>query len=130
MNMDLVKEIGLNLFEIQWLLSTYIKSSNENDGKYKFKMNLDSMYNNMDNIVRFMDDHKGLKYDGPTRFIFGENSEYYNINRDKSIINEYFPDNKINVINNVGHLLHIQKPNEFKLLVKDMLQDIDPLPNE
>jgi pimeloyl-ACP methyl ester carboxylesterase len=94
----------------------------QKDGKYKWKINLDALKSNIDEI---MDGFSNLQ---PSRerqlpesiFIKGEKSPYIH-DDDQLIINKFFPGSQIVTIPNAGHWIHAEQPELFIKTVRYFL---------
>jgi len=84
---------------------------------FKWKINIKVLYSNLNEIVKEVKLTENIK-DVKTLFIFGEVSPYFN-NKDKHIINKHFANVEIKIIKDAGHLLHIEKENDFLQLIED-----------
>lgn len=113
--------------EIDIQLSKSIKEKNlrqfllknikrKNDGSYKWALNIAALKDNLRNILDGINPEQmnNLKPIGgfPCLFIKGENSDYIN-KSDKEMINKLFLYSEIITINNSGHWLHAEKPDEL-----------------
>ena len=54
-------------------------------------------------------------------FIGGKNSNYIN-SEDHIVINNFFPNAKIEMVEGAGHWIHAEKPEEFLTLINDFLR--------
>ncbi|MDA3925388.1 MAG: alpha/beta fold hydrolase [Kiritimatiellae bacterium] len=61
-----------------------------------------------------------MPYEGKTLFLGGEKSPY-RIASQKTLILSWFPNAQIEIIQNAGHLLHADQPEEFCALVRNFL---------
>ncbi|MCD6556723.1 MAG: alpha/beta fold hydrolase [Bacteroidales bacterium] len=96
-----------NYFQLQLILKN-IKTENK---KFVWKINIDALYNHLNemrNKIKPTEKMQKIK----TQFIFGENSPYFN-KEDRIYIKENLPQAEIKIIPNAGHLVHIEKQQEF-----------------
>lgn len=88
------------------------------EGGYEWKMNLESIYKNYENITA------GIKSDtafsGETLFMRGGKSKYVS-NEDFAEIEKLFTNAELKTIEGAGHWVHAEKPNEVVELVKEFL---------
>ena len=84
-----------------------------------WRFNIDILLEQVSNIQE-ADFIKGV-CDIPTYFIKGEYSNYINKD-DKRLIREIFSEVNIFTINNVGHFLHTENPEEFCNIILDILK--------
>lgn len=89
------------------------------DGSYGWKMNLEDIYENYDNIIAGID--APWPYGKPVLFIRGGKSDYI-LDADKAEIEQSFPYAEFKTIDNVGHWVHAEAPDEFLAIVMDFLK--------
>jgi esterase len=77
------------------------------DGRLRWRVNLDIFAQAAPNIVAFP--FSDLTFTGDCLFLMGGDSRYL----DESAISRCCPTAKIQTIENVGHWLHVEKPQEF-----------------
>ena len=105
-----ISDIGLR----QFLLKNIDRNP---DGGYCWKMNLKTIFNSYDKISEGVPQKS---VDVPTLFIKGANSPYIkaeDLNRYRLI----FPQAKLGVIENAGHWVHADKPEEFFKLSSEFI---------
>lgn len=86
---------------------------------YQFKMNLEAIYKNYDNILAGIE--SGDSFDGDTLFIRGGKSNYVLENHHQAIF-DLFPNAKIETVEGAGHWVHADKPKELLELVLNFLE--------
>uniref|UniRef100_A0A1B6E5J2 sn-1-specific diacylglycerol lipase ABHD11 n=1 Tax=Clastoptera arizonana TaxID=38151 RepID=A0A1B6E5J2_9HEMI len=101
---------------LQFLLTNLVEKPKKH---FKWKLNLQSIYENLDHICSFSCDI-GKEFTGPTLFIAGENSDYIS-SKHHGIIKKIFPDSEIKYIPGAGHWVHAEKPNDFLKIVTDFI---------
>jgi len=79
-------------------------------GKLGFRFNFDVLKNKMDEIGDNIDPMS--VYEGPALFLRGDRSEYIQPN-DFASIKKHFPNAEIENIDNAGHWLHAENPEQF-----------------
>lgn len=89
-------------------------------GHYKWRVNLDSIIHNFNNIATFPT--VGTSCSVPTLFIVGANSDYVRC-EDHEEIKRLFPAVKFVTISGAGHWVHADKPNELLLVTKEFIQN-------
>ena len=97
----------VNYFQLQLILKN-IKTENK---KFVWKINIDALYNHLNEIrdeIKPTIEMQKIK----TQFIFGGNSPYFN-KEDRIYIKENLPQAEIKIIPNAGHLVHIEKQQDF-----------------
>jgi pimeloyl-ACP methyl ester carboxylesterase len=105
-----INEIGLR----QFLLKNIDRNT---DGGYCWKMNLKTIFDSYDNINAGVP--KNL-IDVPTLFIKGSKSPYIKA-KDFNSYRLIFPQAKLGVIENAGHWVHADKPDEFFKLSSEFI---------
>ncbi len=116
--------------EIDQALAAYVASqsvrqflmknlSPDGPGQYRWKINLDGIYQNYDRINVGME-ADGL-YEGPSLFIRGGASDYV-AEEDLEIIRSYFPEADLVTLPGAGHWLHAEAPDAFAQHVLAFLQ--------
>lgn len=88
-------------------------------GILAWRFNLESVGNNIQNVG---DDLLHQKFEKPTLFIRGGNSNYI-VDEDIPAIETAFPASRIATIPNAGHWLHAENPQLFFKLVDDFLKE-------
>ena len=107
-----VKEKGVKQFLLKNL---YWKEKKQ----LTWRMNLPVLEASMDEITAGMGEQK-VKV--PSLFIRGENSHYI-LDSDIRVIKEQFLQTEIATIQNAGHWVHAEKPNEFFSVVMDFARE-------
>jgi len=86
-----------------------LQNLNRADNGFQWRLNLPAILDNIEFISGFPDIGPDTQYSRPALFLGGKNShfiqaEYHNVIRD------YFPRASIELIENAGHMLHIEQP--------------------
>ena len=81
--------------------------SRDKNGGFQWKMNLDAIYKNYQNILDAV--IGDIPFDGESLFIKGGLSDYINTEAEKAI-EQYFPYATIQTIENAGHWVHADAP--------------------
>lgn len=88
------------------------------NGQYYFQCSLEYIANGYDQI---MQGYEGdAKFDKPTLFIKGGNSDYIQMEH-KAVIDKILPSSSVKIIQNAGHWLHAEKTTAFNKIVSDFL---------
>jgi len=87
------------------------------EGKFAWKINVTGLAENYPNLRASVG---GTPFAGPTLFIRGAKSEYIRAVGEPSIP-EFFPGAEIKTIENAGHWVHADAPEEFVRLVREFL---------
>jgi len=101
-----IKDLTVRLF----FLKNLMRGDN---GKFKWKMNLEMISKNYEKIVGTV---CGKPFDRPCVFIRGEHSDYV-LDKDWPEIKKYFPHAELVTIPKAGHWVHIDAPHIFKTIV-------------
>lgn len=132
--LSLMKSINLEEFseyrELSKLLLPYgetvknviIKNIAKVDGKFSWKINVNSLLNNLPEIMEGLDpdDFIDNKVKVETLFLQAENSNYIT-SSDKKLIDFIFSDYSIQVIPDAGHWLHYDNPSGTLAAIKIFL---------
>lgn len=101
------------------LRSFLLQSLSLNDGDPHWRLNLDALNNNMQQIIGFCDVNGS--YNGPSLFLRGKASDYV-LPEHEAKIGTLFPNYRIETIDNAGHWLHAENPRAFEQAVSDFLE--------
>jgi len=113
-NFNTLRELSKFLeIEIQnyFLIQLTLKNIKKEKEGYEWKINLNSIYFHLDAMrkeIKLSKNVKGIK----TLFLFGGNSPYFR-KEDEIFIKEHFINYEIKIVSGAGHLIHIDKKNEF-----------------
>jgi len=83
-------------------------------GQLAFRFNLPALLETQNNIGEAL--LEGAQFSGPTLFIKGEQSDYI-LEDDLTLIQSHFPNSNLVEINNAGHWVQAEKPQEFEKVV-------------
>jgi len=106
-----IKNQGIRLFLLKNL------KRNENGG-YKWKMNLELLAKNIETIIGLSDIPFPINI--PTLFIRGGESNYI-LDSDFEEIEKLFPQSEIETIDGTGHWIHAEKPMELLEVVEEFV---------
>ena len=87
-------------------------------GRLGLRINLPVLAQNSGEVGQALD--RDSHHGGPTLFLRGGRSSYI-LETDKMGIKHHFPNNEIITINNAGHWLHAENPDEFYRIVTEFL---------
>jgi pimeloyl-ACP methyl ester carboxylesterase len=90
----------------------------ETPGQLAFRFNLKVFTAKIEEVGKALDEDQ--KFDKPTLFIRGGNSQYI-LDEDFDSIKNHFPKAEIKTIPNVGHWLHAENPQAFFEIVSEFL---------
>jgi pimeloyl-ACP methyl ester carboxylesterase len=91
----------------QFLLKNLNRTENK---KLAFRFNLAVLSERMEEIGENISSSES--FDGPTLFLKGDRSEYVT-NQDTEEIKKHFPKAQVETIENAGHWLHAENPDQF-----------------
>ncbi|XP_059622851.1 protein ABHD11 [Phlebotomus argentipes] len=93
----------------------------KDESGFQWRFNIQGLLDNVEtSIAQFPAEMLEGKFAGPTLFIGGADSQYINP-KDLPRIQQSFPQARLEFVANAGHLVHVQKPNEFLDLVTNFL---------
>ena len=90
----------------------------EEDGHYRWRINIDGITSNYDNIWRGIEG--GRSFNGRTLFLKGADSDFI-IEEYMERINCLFPSYRLETIEKAGHWLHVDQPDKVKSLLAGFL---------
>jgi pimeloyl-ACP methyl ester carboxylesterase len=82
------------------------------DGRLRWRINLDALAANMAVLTGYPDDLEGRRYDGPAFFLAGAESDYV-LPAYHEAIRALFPQAEIDAIEGAGHWVHAEQPRAF-----------------
>ena len=96
----------------------FMLNLSRSDDTLAWKFNLSAIKNHMAEIMNFPSGN--FKFFGPTLFVSASDSDYIqNIHLKK--IENTFPNFKLEVLENCGHWVHSEKPNELLFIINSFL---------
>jgi len=107
-----VKEFGVRQFILKNL------TRNE-ENQFAWKINLEAIEQNIETLGSGLTE--GQTFDKKTLFIGGSKSDYIQ-QKDHQTIQNHFPQADIRMVEDAGHWVHAEKPEELKTLVLEFLQ--------
>ena len=96
-----INDLKLTRFVLQNLMRS--------DTGYQWRINVPKIEENIDLINKFPKNIDNLKWDNPALFLGGQNSSFIQLQFTGAIL-ELFPAAEIELIENAGHMLHIEQP--------------------
>jgi pimeloyl-ACP methyl ester carboxylesterase len=108
-----VPDAGVRAFLLQNLVPA--------DEGLRWRVNLDAVVADMDDIMGFPAFPADARYGGPTRFIAGERSPYLGPD-DLELIRSRFPQAELDVVPDAGHWVHAEQPAAFLERLRAFLQ--------
>jgi len=107
----------------EWGIRQFLlKNLSKKEGKYRWKANVQAIFDNYDQIIA---NSLGPfhQFDNPTLFIKGGQSPRYIEYDDWPTILNYFPDARLETVEEAGHWVHAEKPKELLDLVLSFLRE-------
>ena len=105
-------------------LRDYLLQNLQRDGEqWRWRNNLPVLHANMAAISAFPEAEPGSAYEGPSLFIYGEDSNYVKSDY-YPVIRRYFPYAQISGIENAGHWLYSERPRDFLELLRSYLNKL------
>jgi len=92
--------------------------SRSKDGHYRWKMNLESLYRNYDNLLAPPEADE--PYEGEALFIRGGNSPYVQ-DEDLGLIYDWFPNARVETVAGAGHWVHVDAGEELLGLIHSFI---------
>ncbi len=87
---------------------------------FRWKVNLDAIEQSISELQSFPVIREDCQYSDKTLFIGGDRSEYLK-HQYHSQICKWFPNNKIIMLPNAGHWVHVEQPEHFIQAVRDFI---------
>ena len=87
---------------------------------YDWRINLPALSAAMGELAAFPPELKGMIFDGPTTLLIGSQSDYVSTG-DRALFRDYFPKARIVEIEDAGHWVHADRPDEFIAALEEAL---------
>jgi pimeloyl-ACP methyl ester carboxylesterase len=94
------------------------------DGGWRWRLNLELLERDLENLRGFPDPPDGAVYEGPVLWISGANSTYV-LPGDRERMDELFPSTRLVTIKNAGHWVHSEQPEVFLATVRRFLDAVE-----
>lgn len=105
-----------DIFILQLIQKNIRKNKN---GYFEWKINVEVLNANLNEIIKEVELSESIN-DIASLFIFGGHSPYYE-KSDIEQIKKTFKNVEVKIIKNAGHLLHIEKENDFISIINDFI---------
>ncbi|MCL2913990.1 alpha/beta fold hydrolase [Shewanella corallii] len=99
-----------------------LKNLQRGDEGFGWKLNLSGLQECYSHLIDWP--YTGLKYEGPTLFVRGDQSDYVLSDHRQAILAQ-FPSVQAKTIVGTGHWLHAQKPAQFNRIVEHFIDKAD-----
>lgn len=106
-----IPEIGVQQFLLKGL-------GRDDEGNFAWKFNLPVIYDNYSKVLEAVQPEE--TFDGPTLFISGGKSNYVQM-EDHAEILDFFPNAEFEILENAGHWIHAESPQEFITSTRNFL---------
>jgi pimeloyl-ACP methyl ester carboxylesterase len=90
------------------------------DGHWRWRLNLAALRAHIADIMDFPEPPPGARYDGPTRFVYGGDSDYLQPEH-AEVIRRWFPNATSTGIPNAGHWVYADRPSAFAGVLRGFL---------
>lgn len=107
-------------FGVRQFLLKNLKRTDDNKG-FAWKLNLSVIKNNIERIGEGLEHDKKAKVEKPALFVRGAKSQYIK-DEDEKLIKSIFPLAKLATIENAGHWVHAEQPQQLFEVVSEFLQ--------
>jgi pimeloyl-ACP methyl ester carboxylesterase len=107
-----------------FLLQSLVREGLGDGGGWRWRLNLDVLERDLEELRRFPDPPPGATFDGPVLWIAGANSHYV-LPQDRSRMDELFPGTRLVRIKNAGHWVHSEQPEVFLDTVRQFLSLVE-----
>ncbi|MFQ3579793.1 MAG: alpha/beta hydrolase [Bacteroidales bacterium] len=104
-------------------ISVILKNIKKSDNKFQWKINIEAIKNNLPEILKGLDIDNFIekKIEVPVIFLKGADSDYIS-STDIKMIKFIFSNSEIKIVENAGHWLHVEKPVEVSLYIKEFFE--------
>jgi len=104
----------------RWLTQFLLQNLIRDDKGFKWQLNLLAIRLNIDHISQFPQIDDGVQFNLPTLFLGGAESDFIREEYHETVYG-YFPQAQIRMIDNAGHMLHIEQPSIVLESIKAIL---------
>lgn len=115
---EVQEELMSKLGDLSIVLFLMKNLDRQSDGSYSWKANILALYNNYQNIINGIEIKEPIRND--ILFVKGGNSNYIS-NKDSDDISKMFLKSNLITIENAGHWVHAEKPEELLFVINDFL---------
>jgi pimeloyl-ACP methyl ester carboxylesterase len=107
-----------------FLLQSLVREGLGPGAGWRWRLNLDALERDLDQLRGFPDPPPGARFDGPVLWIAGTNSTYV-LPRDRARMDELFPTTRLVRIKNAGHWVHSEQPEIFVETLRRFLDRVE-----
>ena len=106
-----------DIFLTRFLLQNLVREGN----RYRWRLNLPAIENNIEQITSFPDFDDTVSFANPASFIGGKDSDFIAPGHHQAIF-KHFPRATIELIEDAGHMLHIDQPEKLQGLIEKIIR--------
>jgi pimeloyl-ACP methyl ester carboxylesterase len=107
-----------------FLLQSLVRDGIGDDGRWKWRLNLETLARDLGALRKFPVPPAGATYDGPVLWIAGANSTYV-LDEDRPRMDALFPSTRLVRVKHAGHWVHSEQPEVFLETVRRFLRQVE-----
>jgi pimeloyl-ACP methyl ester carboxylesterase len=107
-----------------FLLQSLVREGLGTDGGWRWRLNLDLLGRDLDELRGFPQPPPGASFDGPVLWIAGANSHYV-LPEDRPHMDALFPATRLVKIKDAGHWVHSEQPEVFLETLRGFLERVE-----
>jgi pimeloyl-ACP methyl ester carboxylesterase len=107
-----------------FLLQSLVREGLGDDGGWRWRLNLELLERDLDELRGFPDPPAGATYDGPVLWIAGANSTYV-LPDDRPRMGALFPATRLVKVKGAGHWVHSEQPEIFLTTLRLFLDSVE-----
>ena len=107
-----------------FLLQSLVREGLGTDGGWRWRLNLDLLGRDLDELRGFPQPPPGASFDGPVLWIAGANSHYV-LPEDRAHMDALFPATRLVKIKDAGHWVHSEQPEVFLETLRRFLEHVE-----
>jgi pimeloyl-ACP methyl ester carboxylesterase len=107
-----------------FLLQSLVREGPGTDGGWRWRLNLELLERDLDELRGFPTPPPGATFDGPVLWMAGANSTYV-LDEDRPHMDALFPATRLVRIKNAGHWVHSEQPEVFLTTLRLFLERVE-----
>jgi pimeloyl-ACP methyl ester carboxylesterase len=107
-----------------FLLQSLVRDGVGADGGWRWRLNLDLLGRDLEELRGFPEPPAGATFDGPVLWVGGANSHYV-LPQDRERMDELFPHTRLVKIKGAGHWVHSEQPEVFLETLRRFLESVE-----
>jgi pimeloyl-ACP methyl ester carboxylesterase len=107
-----------------FLLQSLVREGPGTDGGWRWRLNLELLERDLDELRGFPTPPPGATFDGPVLWMAGANSTYV-LDEDRPHMDAVFPATRLVRIKNAGHWVHSEQPEVFLTTLRLFLEHVE-----